>query len=60
LAIADTILSGMEDIPVKKPIFGTAEFIGSFVLMIGLSILIGLIPANRAVRIKPIDALREE
>jgi putative ABC transport system permease protein len=36
------------------------QVIVSFVLMVGLSILIGLIPANRAVKIKPIDALREE
>ena len=36
------------------------QFIVSFVLMVGLSVLIGLIPANRAIRIKPIDALREE
>ena len=60
LAIVDSIVSGMDDVPIKKPIFGIAEFIGSFILMVGLSILIGLIPANRAVKIKPIDALREE
>jgi len=39
---------------------GIVQFIVSFLLMVGLSVLIGLIPANRAIRIKPIEALREE
>jgi putative ABC transport system permease protein len=34
--------------------------LGALVLMVGLGTLIGLIPAQRAVSIKPIDALREE
>ncbi|MGB0881782.1 MAG: ABC transporter permease, partial [Vicingaceae bacterium] len=34
--------------------------IGALVSMVVLGTLIGLIPAQRAVSIKPIDALREE
>ena len=33
---------------------------GAFITMITLGTLIGLIPAERAVSIKPIEALREE
>jgi putative ABC transport system permease protein len=33
---------------------------GAFAIMVTLGILIGFIPAERAVSIKPIDALREE
>ena len=43
-----------------KPMISVPQFIVSFILMVGLSVLIGLLPANRAVKIKPIDALREE
>jgi len=48
------------DIPIHNPMVGIVQFIVSFLLMVGLSVLIGLIPANRAIRIKPIEALREE
>ena len=34
--------------------------IGALLVMVILGTLIGLIPAQRAVSIKPIDALREE
>lgn len=60
LAIANIVVANMGNVPITNPMFGTTEFIVSFVLMVVLSILIGLIPANRAVKIKPIDALREE
>jgi len=36
------------------------QLIISFILMTFLSLLIGLIPANRATKVKPIDALRED
>ncbi|MEN8845299.1 MAG: ABC transporter permease, partial [Candidatus Arcticimaribacter sp.] len=34
--------------------------LGALAIMVSLGTLIGLIPAQRAVSIKPIDALREE
>ncbi|MEE9363929.1 MAG: ABC transporter permease [Cellulophaga sp.] len=48
------------DAPFHNPMVSIPQFLFSFILMVGLSVLIGLIPANRAVRIKPIDALRED
>ena len=49
-----------EDFPFINPTVSIPQIVFSFILMVGLSILIGLIPANRAVKIRPIEALREE
>lgn len=66
-AISVGILSGLdalfgqgEDFPFKNPMVSIPQFGTSFLLMVSLSVLIGLIPANRAVKIRPIEALREE
>lgn len=48
------------DLPYTNPTVPIPYVIGSLLLMIILGVLIGLIPAQRAVSIKPIDALREE
>jgi len=48
------------DIPYTNPTVPIPYVIGSLLLMVILGVLIGLIPAQRAVSIKPIDALREE
>ena len=56
----DVAFGQTDDAPFTNPTVSMLQVIVSFVLMVGLSILIGLIPANRAVKIKPIDALREE
>jgi putative ABC transport system permease protein len=47
-------------IPFVNPTVPIKFILGALVLMVGLGTLIGLIPAQRAVSIKPIDALREE
>lgn len=61
LGVADMLLrQGGGDIPITNPMVSVPQFLFSFVLMVGLSVLIGLIPANRAIKIKPIEALREE
>jgi len=60
LAIMDSMWGSSDDVPFVKPMIGMTQFIISFVLMVGLSVLIGLLPANRAIKIRPIDALREE
>lgn len=60
LSILDALFGSGENFPFVKPMISIPQFVVSFVLMIGLSVLIGLLPANRAVKIKPIDALREE
>ncbi len=46
--------------PFVNPMVSIVQFGASFLLMIFLSVLIGLLPANRAIKIKPIEALREE
>lgn len=48
------------DIPYTNPTVPIPYVIGALVTMVLLGTLIGLIPAQRAVSIKPIDALREE
>jgi len=52
--------SGLEDFPFTHPTVPSATVFGAFITMITLGTLIGLIPAERAVSIKPIEALREE
>ena len=53
-------LTGGGDFPYTNPTVPIPYVLGSLALMIVLGVLIGLIPAQRAVSIRPIDALREE
>jgi putative ABC transport system permease protein len=48
------------EFPYTNPTVPISYVLGSLILMVGLGTLIGLIPAQRAVSIRPIDALREE
>jgi len=48
------------DFPYTNPTVPIPYVIGALAIMVILGTLIGLIPAQRAVSIKPIDALREE
>ena len=48
------------DMPYSNPTVPIPYVIGALLIMVVLGTLIGLIPAQRAVSIKPIDALREE
>ncbi|ADV49389.1 protein of unknown function DUF214 [Cellulophaga algicola DSM 14237] len=48
------------DLPYTNPTLPIPYVLGALAIMIILGTLIGLIPAQRAVSIKPIDALREE
>ncbi|MBT8281856.1 MAG: ABC transporter permease [Muriicola sp.] len=48
------------DFPYTNPTVPIPLVIGALLVMVVLGTLIGLIPAQRAVSIKPIDALREE
>ncbi len=54
------VLFGNTDYPFTNPTVSLPQVIISFLLMLILSLIVGLIPANRAIRIKPIEALREE
>ncbi len=59
LKMIDSLTQG-GDFPYTNPTVPIPLVVGSLLLMIVLGILIGLIPAQRAVSIRPIDALREE
>ncbi|MCL5245754.1 MULTISPECIES: ABC transporter permease [Cellulophaga] len=48
------------DMPYTNPTLPISYVLGALGIMVFLGTLIGLIPAQRAVSIKPIDALREE
>ena len=48
------------EFPYTNPTVPIPYVLGSMLLMVVLGILIGLVPAQRAVSIRPIDALREE
>lgn len=60
------LLSGLNaftkdaDFPYANPTVPIPYVLGALAIMVILGTLIGLIPAQRAVSIKPIDALREE
>ncbi|NAS32089.1 FtsX-like permease family protein [Flavobacteriaceae bacterium R38] len=60
LHIFDILWGDGDGFPFSNPSVSIPQLIFSFSLMILLSTLIGMIPANRAVKIKPIEALREE
>ena len=56
----DAATANMTDFPYTNPTVPISFVLGALVIMVTLGTLIGLIPAQRAVSIKPIDALREE
>ena len=66
IVLGSFVLKGIDvatqdtDIPYTNPTVPIPYVIGALVIMVVLGTLIGLIPAQRAVSIKPIDALREE
>uniref|UniRef100_UPI0039A68D0A ABC transporter permease n=1 Tax=Ornithobacterium rhinotracheale TaxID=28251 RepID=UPI0039A68D0A len=62
LASVNTYVANSEDndIPFVNSSIDIKILLGAFVLVLVMSLLAGLIPALRAVAIKPIDALREE
>jgi len=56
----NTQVAGKSDAPFVNPTVSMSQILISFTLITVLSILIGLIPAKRATKIKPIEALRED
>ncbi|MBX2827295.1 MAG: ABC transporter permease [Flavobacteriaceae bacterium] len=60
LAGINAATAGQDGFPYTNPTVPIPYVIGALLIMITLGTLIGLIPAQRAVSIKPIDALREE
>ncbi|MBN09587.1 MAG: multidrug ABC transporter ATP-binding protein [Flavobacteriaceae bacterium] len=60
LATINYFTVDLKDFPYTNPTVPISFVIGALLIMVTLGTLIGLIPAQRAVSIKPIDALREE
>ena len=60
LAGINVATQDMTDFPYTNPTVPIPFVLGALFIMVSLGTLIGLIPAQRAVSIKPIDALREE
>ena len=60
LAIINLATQKLSDFPYTNPTVPIPLIIGALSTMVVLGTLIGLIPAQRAVSIKPIEALREE
>lgn len=60
LSLINTLTKDNDDFPFTNPTVPIPYIIGALLIMVVLGTLIGLIPAQRAVSIKPIDALREE
>lgn len=56
----DYATTDLTNFPYTNPTVPIPFVIGALVIMVVLGTLIGMIPAHRAVSIKPIDALREE
>lgn len=59
LSLINTLTEDI-DFPYSNPTVPIPYVLGALLVMVILGTLIGLIPAQRAVSIKPIDALREE
>ena len=60
LNLINNLTKDNSDFPYTNPTVPIPLVIGALLVMVVLGTLIGLIPAQRAVSIKPIDALREE
>ncbi|MCV6629656.1 MAG: ABC transporter permease [Flavobacteriaceae bacterium] len=60
LNLINNLTANNDDFPYTNPTVPIPLVLASLAIMVILGTLIGLIPAQRAVSIKPIDALREE
>ena len=60
LAIINLVTQDLSDFPYTNPTVPIPFVLGALFSMVILGTLIGLIPAQRAISIKPIDALREQ
>ncbi len=54
------VVEGNDDVPILNPTVDILAVVGAITAIVVLGTLIGLIPAQKAVSVKPIDALREE
>ena len=60
LWMVNAAVQGNDDVPIVNPTVDIFAVFGAIAAIVILGTLIGLIPAQKAVSVKPIDALREE
>ncbi|QDP85972.1 ABC transporter permease [Chryseobacterium sp. SNU WT5] len=60
LMIIDLITKNQDSFPFYNPTVNYAQVFGAMMIMVILGLVIGMIPAQRAVKIRPIEALRSE
>jgi putative ABC transport system permease protein len=60
LYIINISTQNLEDMPFTNPTVPVNFILGALLLMVGLGTLIGFIPAEKAISIKPIEALKDE
>ena len=60
LYIINIATENLDNVPLKNATVPIKFILGALFLMIGLGTIIGFIPAEKAISIKPIEALREE
>ena len=60
LMVLDTLTAGQTDFPFYNPTVDYGNVFMAMAVMVGLGLVVGMIPAQRAVKIRPIEALRSE
>ena len=60
LMILDFVTKGQDSFPFYNPTVNYGQVFGAMSIMVILGLIIGMIPAQRAVKIRPIEALRSE
>ncbi|WP_312819156.1 ABC transporter permease [Kaistella carnis] len=60
LMILDLVTKGQDSFPFYNPTVNYGQVFGAMAIMVILGLIIGMIPAQRAVKIRPIEALRSE
>lgn len=60
LMIVDMFTRNQDEFPFYNPTVNYSEVFGAMAVMVILGLIIGMIPAQRAVKIRPIEALRSE
>ncbi len=60
LMIIDMMTKNQDNFPFYNPTVDYSQVFGAMAIMVVLGLVIGMIPAQRAVKIRPIEALRSE
>lgn len=60
LMIFNTLTQNQDDFPFYNPTVNYSNVFSAMMVMVVLGLIIGMIPAQRAVKIRPIEALRSE